>query len=148
MEETGKVDLSILDSLSKLRSLLKIIKTKWLEIPNSDGFYFYQAARNVELILGTMQYRFEHSQEANDNPKIAEDSLVLLPAIDKILEVTQSYKITENSINEVLQKTHYLRNQAASTKLIENLDISRDSIDKDQLKLQFSALMQNLDSTY
>lgn len=41
MEEIGKVDLAILDSLSKLRDLLKGIKSKWLEVEDSDGFYFY-----------------------------------------------------------------------------------------------------------
>lgn len=145
MEKTGKVDLTILDSLSELRSSLRKIKTKWLEIQNSDGFYFYQAARNVELILGKMEYRFKNSQKANDNPKIAEDSLILLPAIDNILDITQSYKIDETLINKVLNNTRDLRNKAASTNLIEPLDVSRESIDKDQLRLQFSALMQNLD---
>ncbi len=147
MEETGKVDLTILNSLSKLRDLLKDIKSRWLEVENSDGFYFYQAARNTELILGKMEYRFKNSQKANDNPKIAEDSLTLLPAIDDILNITQSYKVNERSINKVLNKTHDLRNQAASADLIEPLEINKEYIDKDNMRLQFAALMQSLDTT-
>ena len=147
MEETGKVDLAILDSLSNLRGLLKSIKSRWLDIENSDGFYFYQAARNMELILGKMEYRFKNSQKSNDNPQIAEDSLILLPAIDGILEITQSYKISEGSINDVLSRTRDLRNQAASTNLIESLEISREYIDKDNMRLQFAALMKSLDTT-
>ena len=54
MEKTGRVDLVILGSLSKLRDLLKRIKSRWLDVEDSDGFYFYQAARNTELILDRM----------------------------------------------------------------------------------------------
>ncbi len=146
MEETGKVDLTILDNLTTLRKFLRQLKSKWLNVDNSDGFYFYQAVRNVELVLGKMEYCFKNSQKANDNPKIVEDSLVLLPTIDNILETTQSFKINEDTIGNVLRKTHALRNQAASTNLIESLDISRESIDKDTLKLQFTALIQKFDS--
>lgn len=146
MEETGKVDLAILNSLSKLRGLLKGIKSRWLEVEDSDGFYFYQAARNTELILGQMESRFKDSQNTGDNPKIAEDSLILLPAIDGILEITQSYKVSEHSINEVLSRTRDLRNQAASTNLIEPLEANREYIDKDNMRLRFAALMKSLDT--
>ncbi len=146
MEETGKVDLAILDNLATLRNFLKTIKSKWLEIEDSDGFYFYQAARNVELILGKMEHRFINSQEANDNPKIAKDSLLLLPNIDNILETTQKFTINTQTIDDVLNKTHLLRNKAASTNLIESLEISREALDKDNLRLQFSALMKKLDA--
>ena len=147
MEEAGKVDLAILNSLSKLRDLLKGIKSRWLEVENSDGFYFYQAARNMELILGRMEQRFKNSQEANDNPKVAEDSLILLPAIDGILEITQSYKVNEHSINEVLNRTRYLRDRAASANLIEPLEINRECIDKDNMRLRFTDLMKSLGTT-
>ena len=141
MEETGKVDLTILNNLSKLRDLLKGIKSRWLEIEDSDGFYFYQAARNTELILDTMESRFKDSQKADDNPKIAEDSLVLLPAIDEILEIAQSYQVSDHSINEVLSKTRDLRNQAASTNLLEPLEVNKECIDKDNMRLGFADLM-------
>lgn len=146
MEETGKVDLSIVDNLTTLRNFLNTVKSKWLDIENSDGFYFYQAARNVELILGKMEERFKNSQKANDNPKIAEDSLLLLPNIDHILEATQKFTINKERINDVLNKTHSLRNKAASTNLIESLEISRETLDKDNLRMQFRSLMQKLDS--
>ena len=145
MEETGIVDMSILDNLQKLRQLLREIKTKWLEHPNTDAFYFYQAARNVELILGKMEDRFKNSKIANDNPKIAEDSLVLMPVMDKILAMAEANQITNQTIDDILEKTRKLRNVAASTNLIESLEIDRNSIDKDTLRLQFVALMNSLD---
>ncbi len=145
MEETGKVELSILDKLNNLQEFLKTIKTKWIENSNSDGFYFYQAARNIELILDRMEYRFKNSKITNDNPKIAEDSLVLLPAIDRVLELTESNNITPDSITSVLKQTENLRKTAISTKLIESLDASRDSMDVEHVKRQFNQLMQNLE---
>lgn len=144
MEDAGRVDLAILGSLSKLRDLLKSIKSRWLDVEDSDGFYFYQAARNTELILDRMEHRFKNSQKANDNPQIAEDSLTLLPVIDEILEITQSYKVDERSINKVLDSTRDLRNRAADTNLIEPLEINRKYIDHDNMRSRFDALMENL----
>lgn len=94
-----------------------------------------------------MESRFKNSQKADDNPKIAEDSLVLLPAIDGILKIAQSYKVNEHSINEVLNRIRDLRNQAASTNLIEPLEVNRKYIDKDNMRLQFADLMKRLDTT-
>lgn len=147
MEETGIVEISILGKLNNLQEFLKLIKTKWVENPNTDGFYFYQAARNVELILGRMAYRFENSQIANDNPKIAEDSLILLPAINRVLEITETDSITPDTIKTVLKRTEELRKTAMSTKLIETLDSSRESMDIEHVRTQFSQLMKNLDIT-
>ncbi len=144
MEETGKVDLSILDNLKQLRKFLCEIKTKWLEHPSTDAFYFYQAARNVELILGKMEDRFEKSQIMNDNPKVAADSLILMPQIDTVLKMSEENIISEYTINIILEKTRKLRNVAADRNLIESLEIDRDSIDKDNLRYRFTQLMDKL----
>ncbi len=144
MEDTGVVDMSILDNLEKLRAFLREIKTRWLDHPNTDAFYFYQAARNVELILGKMEDRFKNSKQVNDNPKVAEDSLILMPVISGVLQMTETNQITNQTIDQILDKTRNLRNVAASTNLIEPLEIDRKSLDKDNLKLQFSALVNNL----
>lgn len=143
MEKIG-IDMTILQSLDKLRQLLKERKARWLDVQNSDGFYFYQAIRNLELILGKMEHRFKNSQKSNDNPKIAEDSLELLPSIENILNITSVFDINDQTINRVLKDTQHLRNVASNTNLIESLETSRESIDKDQLKLQYAKLMKNL----
>ena len=146
MEETGKVDLAVLSNIADLRDFLKTIKSRWLDVKDSDGFYFYQAARNVELILGEMQRRFKNSQKDSGSPKIAKDSLSLLPDIDSILEMmAQSFQINKQAIDQVLTKTHTLRDKAASVNLIEPLETSHRTLDKDSLRVQFSALVQKLD---
>ena len=146
MEEAGKVDLAVLDNIADLCDFLKTVKSRWLDVKDSDGFYFYQAARNVELILGEMQRRFKNSQKDSGSPKIVKDSLSLLPDIDSILEMmTQSFQINKQAIDQVLTKTYALRNKAANANLIEPLEINHQTLDKDNLRMQFSALMQKLD---
>lgn len=147
MESDGKVDLSILAHLSKLRNHLNDIKSKWMEIDDSQGFYFYQATRNMEFVLERMIYRFKTSQKKNDNPKIVNDSFSLLPIMDKMLEITQHYEINEHTINEALSGTRDLRNLARNANLIEPLEISRARIDKDSIKLHLPALLKSLGST-
>ncbi len=71
--------------------------------------------------------------------------MLLLPNIDSILEATQEFTINKEAINDVLSKTHSLRNEAARANLIEPLEISREALDKDSLKMQFTALVQKLD---
>ena len=144
MEDTGKVDMSILNNLEKLEQILRTIKTKWLEYPNTDAFYFYQAIRNVELILGKMKERFKNSKIKNDNPKIARDSLILMPVIVDVLQMAQTSTISDASINNILKKTKYLRDVAASSDLIEPLEIDRESIDKESLRYHFRQLMTDL----
>jgi len=145
METTGQVDLSILDNLNELRQFLQSIKTKWLQNKNSDGFYFYQAVRNIDLILDKMTERFKKSKENRDNPKIALDSLVLLPAIDQVLKITESDVINDQTIDFVLRTTRDLRNVATHQNLIEPQEVDIALIDKEQLKWEFENIMKNID---
>ena len=93
-----------------------------------------------------MQRRFKNSQKDSGSPKIVKDSLSLLPDIDSILEMmTQSFQINKQAIDQVLTKTYALRNKAANANLIEPLEINHQTLDKDNLRMQFSALMQKLD---
>ena len=53
MEETGKVDLAVLSNIVDLRDFLKTIKSRWLDMKDSDGFYFYQASCNRTYAYST-----------------------------------------------------------------------------------------------
>ncbi len=145
MEATGKVDLTILKDLNVLRDFLNQLKHKWLENKSSDGYYFYQGLRNIELMLDKMQKRFETSQENHDNPKIAEDSLILFSRVDDLIQLTESDKITNETINEILSKTRDLRNIAAHQNLIEPPEIDKELIDKENVRYNFNKVMQSLD---
>lgn len=145
MEVTGKVDLTILKDLNVLRDFLIQLKHKWLENKSSDGYYFYQGLRNIELMLDKMQKRFETSQENHDNPKIAEDSLILFGKVDDLIQLTESDEITNETINKILSKTRDLRNVAADQNLIEPPEIDRELIDKENIRYNFNKIMKNLD---
>ena len=113
MEKTGEVDLEFLKYISEFRHQLNKIKTQWLEHTSIDGFYFYQAARNMELILGKMYERFRDAKKMNDNPVVSIDTLAILPQFDKTLSLLEPHKITTKSIDTVLDQTRILRDVAA-----------------------------------
>jgi len=145
MEATGKVDLSILKLLDKLKEFIKQLKQRWLENRNTDSFYFYQGLRNIELMLDKMQYRFEHSQTNNDNPKIAEDSILLFKVVDNLLKVTESSKLNQQHVNQILSMTRDLRNTAIKQNLLESLETDEELLDKDNIRYNFESMMKNLD---
>ena len=146
-KKTGNVNQTTLNNIESLRNFLKIVKDKWLNVQDSDGFYFYQAIRNVELILGEMERSLENARKTGNGQKIATDSLLLLTGIDRILNATECIKIDMYSIDQVLSMTQALRNMASSVNLIEPLDTSRMALDRGRrMKAQFSALMQELDA--
>lgn len=145
MEATGKVDPTIIKYLDELRSLIRQIKDKWLENKNTDSYYFYQGVRNVELMLNKMQERFETAQENHDNPKIAEDSIVLFKDVDDLLQITESNEINLQTVNKILEKTRDLRNTAFHQNLIEPPETNEENVDKELLSYQFDSVMKNLD---
>ena len=144
MQQSGKVDLAILDDIITLNETLKTIKGKWFEIADSNGFYFYQATRNVELILGKMEHRFTNSHEAKEPLKIIQDSLMVLSHMDDVLEAIQKFTIKPQMVNDVLQKTYSLRDKAIDVNLLESLEVSREGINRDNLRSQIPKLLQKL----
>ena len=144
MEETRKVDLGFLENISEFKSHINKIKTKWLEHASNDGFYFYQAARNIELILGKMYERFENAKEMNDSSVVASDTLSLLPQFDKILYLLDTNTISTGFIDQILDETSTLRFAAADKNLIESIEIDRNSLDTENLKIHFASLMKQL----
>jgi len=145
MEATGKVNLEIIDKLNQLRKLLDEQKNKWLKIENTDSYYFYQGLKNIELMLDKMEYRFKHAPELHDNPKIAADSQILFTFVNDLIQITESNKMDNGAINNVLHKTQILRNAAVHQNLIESPEVDDELIDKENLRLQFRSMMNNID---
>ena len=143
MKETGKIDLDFLKNISEFRHYINKVKTRWLEHTDNDGFYFYQAARNMELILSKMYDRFEKAKKINDN-SIDLDTLALLPHFDKTLGLLEHHNVSAESIDKILDQTRLLRDAAASKNLIESIEIDRNSLDTDNLKTCFTSLMEQL----
>ena len=147
MKKTHKIDPAILECITKLMDILQRIKLRWVKVKNSDGFYFYQAVRNAELILDKMKKRLENFEKTNDDLKIIRDSLIVLGPIDKILDITQTSKINERQINDVLEKTRDMRSKATIANMIESLEDDKNRIGKSNTEFQFSDIMKRLDTT-
>ena len=144
MEETGEVDLGFLSHIDEFRHHIDKVKARWVENSNTEGFYFYLAARSMELILGRMQERFQEAGRAHDNPAVALDTLALLPEFDKTLDLLAHDEITPESIDTILDRTRILRDVAEDRNLIESIETDRESIDTDRFRLHFTALMDRL----
>jgi len=145
MEATGKVDLGIIKKLDELRVLLGKLENKWLQHENTDGFYFYQGVRNIELMLDRMQDRFENAPERNDNPKIAEDSQILFKEVFDLLHIAESNAVNQETINSILRKTRDLRNVAEKQNLIELPSVDTENVDKENAGYGLTSIMKNLD---
>ena len=112
---------------------------------NTDGFYFYQGVRNVELMLDKMQDRFENAPERNDNPKVAEDSQILFKEVFDLLQVVESNKINQDTISNILRKTRDLRNVAEKQNLIESIKVDEEQVDKENASYGLHEIMKSLD---
>ena len=149
MEKNGKVDIVILDDLKKFNDKIVEIGKKWISVEHSDGFYFYQAVRNVELILERMMERFRTAKENQDNPQIALDTLDLIPIMDLVVETTDvDCNLEENNVeivNKLLEYTRDLRDMASVKNLIE--DDSKNIIDMDKKTLgeAYEKIMDHID---
>lgn len=132
MEKSGKVDVGVLDSVGKLRKSLVASKSRWLREPNTDGFYFYYAVHSTEMILDRMNDRFKNAK-VGDNPKITRDSLAVLPSIRRLLDAINTDRISERSIDVVIDRTYDLLTVASRADLREIVDTSRDVDYKDLL---------------
>ena len=105
MEDSVKVDISILENLEERGQVSREIKAGRLEYLNMDAFYFDQAARNVELILRKIEDRFKTSEAKHDNPKNTKDSLTLMPTMVSVLKMVQTNDASDSTINDILEKT-------------------------------------------
>ena len=142
MEKSGKVDVGVLNSVGKLRKSLAASKSRWLRESNTDGFYFYHAVHSVEMTLDRMNDRLNNAK-AGDN-KIAQDSLTVLPPIRRLLDAINADRISESSIDVVLERTYELLTAASGADLREIVDASRDAAHKDLLKSKYKQLTKNI----
>ena len=144
MEASGEVDMSILEVIDNLREFLATLKSKWLDAPNTDAFYFYLAIRCTEMILDKMDRRFRNAARLGDNPKVAKDSLAVLAPIRDLLAAASARSISESSINDVLDCTQRLHMAVDDVDLQESIEASWALIDMDLLKSQRFELLKNI----
>lgn len=145
MEDEGKVDLDILHDLDDLKNDLLAIEDRWASNSSQDSFYFYQAIRNVELVLERIAERFTAAKEKHENPRIALDTLAIIPIASDIIRLTGGGTVARDKIDMVLERTRQLRDKAAETNLIESDARNLKDVDVEDLGHTFDQIMEKLD---
>ena len=125
-EQTGEVDLEILEPLRGLSSAFEQMSAHWLELKHEEQlentFSLYHTARNCRLVLRRMIQRFEESPGTGDNPRVADDASQVLPIlIDtfSILEEAKSGPIDQSRV-QGFDRARYLRNIARMVDMVPN----------------------------
>lgn len=157
MEETGKVDFTILENIDRAKSTLsaleKVLSTNTAGSSVKSAFLGYHIVRNLDLVLSKMRDRFVHSQETNDNPIVAEDSLEVLPTLSESIEVAMRYggkKI--GSGEEDLMLSHILKLREITSQKNMQLTIEEEeqtiSASKEALKAEEQKLSDAVKRRY
>jgi len=125
-EQTGKVDLGIIEPLQGLFSTFEQMSNHWLELKHEEQlentFSLYHTARNCGLIIRRMIKRFEMAPEIGDNPRVADDASQVLPIlIDtfSILEEAKSGPIDQSRV-QGFDRVRHLRNIARMVDMVPN----------------------------
>lgn len=140
MDDSGDVDLSILDKIKALRANLKESANKWAQYPDNDAFYYYSAVRTIDLVLDRMEERFSKALENKDNPQIAIDAMTILPFIDNVMQMTNAPTIKKDGIDTILKHTWNIRIEATKIDLISPAPDLK-SIDKKELGEIFDGML-------
>lgn len=91
MEEKGVVNTSFIQKIETLDKEFTKMKQYWIDqktVSVGSAFVFYSAMHNTNLVLSKMKNRFNKAKKIGDNPKIACDSLLVMPIISEVHQKT------------------------------------------------------------
>lgn len=149
MEEEGKVDLSIVNTLDELNTYFRQIQDKWLRSKEREhSFYFYYATRNAQLVIEKMKDRFLTSQTNKDNPQIAEDSLVLVPILGDLLQLTDRDTANAQLANRTIERVRQLRAIAYDVRLLPSPNKELEQSDKKKVAKKIDEIMNIVGPSY
>ena len=142
MEDKGAVDSSFIRKIETLDADFTKMKQYWVEqriVSAGSAFIFYSAMHNTNLVLSKMKERFKKAKEIGDNPKIACDSLLVMPIISEVYQkttraVSEKQNLNPFLPNEMLTLVSTLRATAKLASLLPTIDEEVKKIDKIQLK--------------
>lgn len=142
MENQGIVDPAFTAKIDDLNAELTKMKQYWVDqkdVSAGSAFIFYSAMHNTNLVLGKMKERFNKSKPTDDNPKVACDSLLIMPIISEVYQKTAQAALEKQKMNpfrptEMLKLVSTLRTTAKLAGLLPTIDEEVKKIDKDQLK--------------
>lgn len=130
METRGSIDRSFATKIDVLNLELAKMKKYWAgqkAVSAGAAFIFYSAMHNGELVLSKMRDRFNKAHEANDNPGIACDSLLVMPIISEVFQkaaraAEEKERLSPFLPTEMLKLVSTLRTTARQVSLLPTLD--------------------------
>lgn len=142
MEDRGVVDVSFIRKIEALDSEFFRMKQHWTEqkmVSVGSAFVFYSAMHNSNLVLSKMKNRFKKAAGIGDNPKIACDSLLVMPILSEVyLKTTRAIEEKQNMNpflpNEMLKLVSALRTTAKLAGLLPTLEEEVKKVDNEQLR--------------
>lgn len=142
MEAKGIVDSSFITKIDTLDAEFTRMKQYWIdqkEVSVGSAFIFYSALHNTNLVLNKMKERFKTVRKTRDNPKIACDSLLVIPIISEVYQkasraAEEKQRLNPFLPNEMLKLVSALRTAAKLVGLLPTIDEEVKKIDKTRLK--------------
>jgi len=145
MEDTGKIDLSVVDVLSNAAGHAQKKQELWKtasDVPKETAFVQYHAWRNVTLILSAMRNRFERAPAKHDNPQVAADAMDVMPSIFVTVNLleTASTQIGDKYRSQILDRLRWLRAAALRSDMLPSLKEELANVDINEWKRRLTDL--------
>ena len=154
MEAEHRVDASILNNISRLKSEFSILENKMTENKSENvksRFLSYHIFRNISLILSKMEQRFLIAPKVNDNPVVAEDSISLLATLTQSANVAFKYggkHLTKREEEEMLYCIQTLRNDASAVSMLIKPEEELGNISLDDLNKEAKIIADSVEQSY
>jgi len=142
MEAKGSVDRSFVTKIDVLDLELVKMKKYWIDqkaVSVGSAFMFYSAMHNSELVLNKMRDRFDKAHQADDNPGVACDSLLVMPIISEVFQkaaraAEEQQRLSPFLPTEMLKLVNTLRTTARQVNLLPTPDEEVKRTDKNLLR--------------
>jgi len=135
MESDGQVNLEILELFDKLIDIAQTHETQWEKtksVGRGDAFPAYHLCRNSRLVLMKAKNRFRTASAKHENPKVALQTLELLPTLITTFEMI--VKQERDYGNKLYEQSRRLRGVAAKVDMLP--DLSQELVGSDARSLR------------
>jgi len=128
MATDRRVDSRVVEKLDVLAQQAKERERSWLKsraVPRDDAFVLYHSWRNMRLVLFKMKSRVESASTMHENPKVATDSLQVIPCLVGVfsaLHCAEAETIDESGKLELLERIRTLRSVASEASMLPSLE--------------------------
>ena len=150
MEESSKIDLSVLSTIDKLINNCQENEDWWAKNelkPLENNFASFHAFRNIRLILKKIEERLSTAKERGSNPGEVENALFVIPALSSLYEYVSALKgksIDYNIKNTIYLRSRNVRSIAANYYFLPNLEEEIVGINKTKLRNRISHLSKTV----